>query len=338
MNLHIKNTKQINDILIELCNDAPGDLIGIKDPRLCILEQIWRKEFLNIGLQERVVIVFRHPYEVAKSLEKRDGMNFYYALKLWYYYNNSILNTIFTLRHDDILFINHNEYFLNHEIQIQKIMNFLNLEVGYSKYLESINGNLRHNYVEDTEENELYRYVILLYNYLVKLEKGEAILSRKDVEKFNHYWSNIFAVSYDRKGMDMPKKAYQSKKWCLFQLSEKKSFLSAKFQKFFSENYIHELLIYGDGTVAAGLYRILESLEIVVKYIFDEAPQRNKVQIGENVVPVVCFASQYISKSDFVINTVINHEKEIKELFDKERENQRVVLLSDLLYDLILGE
>lgn len=338
LSLHTKNVKQINAILIELCDDASSDLIGIKDPRMCILEQFWHREFLNIGLRERVVIVFRHPYEVAKSLEKRDGMNFYYALKLWYYYNNSILNTILDLKHDDILFVNHNEYFLHPELQIQKIISFLNLELGYAKYLESIHRDLRHNYAEAVEKNELYEIVLLLYHYLVKLEKNEVDLCREDVENFNRYWKKIFAISYDSKKMDMPNKAYQLKMWCLFQLSEKKSFLTSKFQKFFSENHIHEIFIYGDGTVAEGLYCILDSVEIIVTYVFDETPRRNEIQIGKQIVPVVSFDSKYISQSSFIINTVINHAEEISELFYKKSKNQNVILLSDILYDFILGE
>lgn len=334
--LHTEHMDLLGDILDSMCKKASGRLIGIKDPRLCILEQLWHMELQNKGLHERVVVVFRHPYEVARSLEKRDGMDFNYALKLWYYYNHSILNTVIEFEANDVLYINHNEYFQHPECQIRKIAQFLHLDNDSEKYLKEINKNLRHNYVESIEENVLYKTVILLYDYFVRLEKGEAVLCRKEVETFNNYWEELFSISYDKKRVDMLYVVCRSKKWCLYEMKTKNELLAGKFQDFFSKNEIREISIYGDGTIAEELYGILERTGIRIKCIYDRRPRRNGIQIGGRMVSVVCPDSADDLQSDFIINTVVNYVEELSEMFSSVWKNQKVIELSDLLCDFIL--
>ena len=50
------------------------NLWGIKDPRLCAMLPLWIPLLKELHCQTKCVLIFRNPLEVAKSLEKRDGM------------------------------------------------------------------------------------------------------------------------------------------------------------------------------------------------------------------------------------------------------------------------
>ncbi len=49
-------------------------LWALKDPRLCRLLPLWRRELLALGVQPSVVLVLRHPDEIAASLRRRDAL------------------------------------------------------------------------------------------------------------------------------------------------------------------------------------------------------------------------------------------------------------------------
>src|SRR5205823_3578402 len=51
-----------------------------KDPRLCILLPFWDGV---LGTRHPIVLVFRHPIAVARSLQRRDRLSKTYALALW---------------------------------------------------------------------------------------------------------------------------------------------------------------------------------------------------------------------------------------------------------------
>lgn len=54
-----------------------------KDPRLCRLLPLWLDILAGIGAEPRFVICLRHPYEVALSLERRDGISLERSCLLW---------------------------------------------------------------------------------------------------------------------------------------------------------------------------------------------------------------------------------------------------------------
>lgn len=68
-----------------LLREEFGDarLFVLKDPRLCRLMPFWLSIFKNAGVAPRIVTAFRHPLEVARSLEARDGYSFEKGLLLW---------------------------------------------------------------------------------------------------------------------------------------------------------------------------------------------------------------------------------------------------------------
>lgn len=49
-------------------------LWALKDPRMCRLLPLWRRELLALGVQPSAVLVLRHPDEIAASLRRRDAL------------------------------------------------------------------------------------------------------------------------------------------------------------------------------------------------------------------------------------------------------------------------
>jgi glycosyltransferase involved in cell wall biosynthesis/GT2 family glycosyltransferase len=71
----------------ELEQDFAGvALWGVKDPRLSRCFALWPGVLASLGAIPRVVLALRDPFEVAASLQKRDGLEQAHALALWLRY------------------------------------------------------------------------------------------------------------------------------------------------------------------------------------------------------------------------------------------------------------
>ena len=58
-------------------------LWGVKDPRMCRLLPLWRPLLKARGVRPAVVHMVRHPLEIARSIERRDGLPRGRSLLLW---------------------------------------------------------------------------------------------------------------------------------------------------------------------------------------------------------------------------------------------------------------
>ena len=67
------------ELLAELERHRPWVL---KDPRLCLLLPLWRPSFEA----PVAVLIYRHPFEVALSLQTRNGFPLAFGVALWEYY------------------------------------------------------------------------------------------------------------------------------------------------------------------------------------------------------------------------------------------------------------
>ncbi|MBU0633403.1 hypothetical protein KKA17_12280 [bacterium] len=88
--------KSIENEALELIKNKLGNnsTIGIKDPRMCILFPFWENIFHTLALDIKCIYIFRHPIEVAKSLEKRNGFSEAKSILLWLKYNYYALKYI----------------------------------------------------------------------------------------------------------------------------------------------------------------------------------------------------------------------------------------------------
>ncbi|CAI9403294.1 sulfotransferase [Nocardioides sp. T2.26MG-1] len=67
-------------LIASMGKDAGASPFALKDPRLCVLWPLWERQ---LPPSARLVLTFRHPAEVAASLQRRDGMPLVTGLALW---------------------------------------------------------------------------------------------------------------------------------------------------------------------------------------------------------------------------------------------------------------
>jgi len=84
-------SEQARQAVVDLCErvkrDYPGDApIVLKDPRLSLFLPVWRKVAASLAMHEYFLISFRHPFEVAASLNKRNKISKKRALLVWLTY------------------------------------------------------------------------------------------------------------------------------------------------------------------------------------------------------------------------------------------------------------
>ena len=76
--------KAIGELSDKIKSDYPGaGPIVLKDPRVCLFLPLWKKVVAKLGLQDFYLIPFRHPLEVAASLEKRNTISKNRSLLIW---------------------------------------------------------------------------------------------------------------------------------------------------------------------------------------------------------------------------------------------------------------
>ena len=83
----------------------PGSPWVWKDPRTSVLLPFWRA---TLGPRLVSVVVYRHPVEVARSLESRHGLSVAFGIALWERYNRLILAhsaemPVLVTRYDDLM-------------------------------------------------------------------------------------------------------------------------------------------------------------------------------------------------------------------------------------------
>ena len=73
---------EILSVLTRDFSDSP--FWGIKDPRMCRLLPLWKPILADMNCQPYFVHVTRNPCEVAASLERRDNINPYKSVLMWF--------------------------------------------------------------------------------------------------------------------------------------------------------------------------------------------------------------------------------------------------------------
>ena len=68
-----------------------SDVVGLKDPRACLLLSFWNGVFKDLSLNVKYVVALRHPESVAKSLVNPHGFDRCKSILLWAAYTYSCL-------------------------------------------------------------------------------------------------------------------------------------------------------------------------------------------------------------------------------------------------------
>jgi len=123
-------------------------LWAIKDPRLCRLLPFWIPLLQELKINPHFIIIARHPFEVAASLEKRDGLSYNTSLRLWL---EHVLASVENSQSFPRTFITYDELLQNWPTVINKIAQNFNIEWPHidSKAIDTfLNPNLKHHVPE----------------------------------------------------------------------------------------------------------------------------------------------------------------------------------------------
>ncbi len=159
---------------------------GWKDPRNSITYPFWNRLLPDL----KVIIPLRDPYEVALSLNARNGFPIEFGLSLWYEYNNAL----FTVTSSSQRIITHYDaYFDNAEAELKRLMTWLKWSTDEDQIkiaISSLTSNIRH-HVAPLNRKQNYmklKHVFELYEILLK-DTGPYY--QKLTEKSNTGKSNI---------------------------------------------------------------------------------------------------------------------------------------------------
>ena len=121
------------------------NLFVLKDPRISRLAPLYLDALATIGVGVKVVLVSRHPMEVAESLARRDGMPISDALLLWL---RNDLDAEAATRGCDRLVLSYDALIDNSVSAIQRLQDFLgptaHSGVDVAAARASLRGELRH--------------------------------------------------------------------------------------------------------------------------------------------------------------------------------------------------
>ena len=94
-----EKSKQILSGILERQFLNKDQLFAVKDPRLCRLMPLWSDLLKGHNIVPCFILMVRHPMEVARSLEKRDGFDLLKGHLLWMVHNREALQSCRGLEH-----------------------------------------------------------------------------------------------------------------------------------------------------------------------------------------------------------------------------------------------
>ncbi|MCD8524751.1 MAG: hypothetical protein LRY67_03080 [Gammaproteobacteria bacterium] len=120
-----------------------------KDPRNCLLLPFWKK-ILNQDV--KVLFIWRHPLEVARSLEYRNQFPVQYGLALWEQYNFLALTALQGL---DVYLFQYDTLFQHHDDWFEMLAKWCTANIDHNQFARTelcVNRNYRHHHEENSDE------------------------------------------------------------------------------------------------------------------------------------------------------------------------------------------
>lgn len=344
MEYSTKLTSEIQKIVCHLIKNSNGRAIALKDPRMCLLEPLWKKEINIARYHEKTVVVFRHPYEVALSIQKRDQFNYCYSLKIWYLYNYSILYNISSYPEEDVIFLLHDEYFTHGEKQIKRLLQFFHLPAeDASKYLNSVDHSLRHHAIEKTKTQDsadIMTMCLELYDLFVSLANNQITLKDIPMLKLKKNFNAMISNSYLESQCDTEQFAFRTsngytiKQWCMYQLDHYSDLITKELHQLIESQNINRMYIYGNGSLSKSFYKILDGLEEKIMGIYDQESTETII-IGKKNYKVSKLKDQKYDNDSYIINTVLFYEEDIINMLKNHFPKDNIISLYGFFYNLL---
>ena len=170
--------------------------ILIKDPRISVLLPYYLDVLSQLNITPKVIISYRHPFEVANSLRKRDNLSMSKSLLLWM---DAILKAELYSRSFPRIFLYFNSLLEDADGILQKISDSLklNIDIDSEKKIllkNFIERKLRHHRnIELPEESNKYSLIISLFTKLLELNlKPPSEPDKKEFDLFSKlFYSNF---------------------------------------------------------------------------------------------------------------------------------------------------
>jgi glycosyltransferase involved in cell wall biosynthesis len=168
----VANSKEKISNLVKI-NYSTNDLWTIHDPRLCRLMPLWMDVFNRENIEPCFVLMVRHPLEVAKSLEKRDGFDLLKGHLLWLMHTREALAACDGYKHAILTY----DSLLGDPIScFEKISRELDIDFlsdlknRYHEIIEFVRQDLKHHHCGIGEKNidAMYAQYAWLYDQFRK--------------------------------------------------------------------------------------------------------------------------------------------------------------------------
>jgi GT2 family glycosyltransferase/glycosyltransferase involved in cell wall biosynthesis len=159
----------------------PDSIWGWKDPRNCLTLSFWRQLISNL----KVVVVVRHPLEVAYSMRERNGSSYALGLRLWEVYNRRLLSET---RPEERIVTSYSSFFENPEAELKRIAAFTGLNAERPSAVASIIAPDRRHTTFTTEQlidAGVSEEIVALYELLLR-EVGQGKAMTVDNHQTSH--------------------------------------------------------------------------------------------------------------------------------------------------------
>lgn len=176
-----------------------------KDPRTMLVFDLWKDVLREMDVELKVVYVLRKPFDVAKSLEKRDRFSTNRALGLWL---NQTLAAMRSITDIPTVFVSYDKFLSDWKGDLLRCSRALNIEwppnedVLESNMKSFIRPDLRHNLSPSANlaDTDVKKTVQSVYNFLldhVNKSIASPLMLSEEVMKINYNFMVISGLFTD---------------------------------------------------------------------------------------------------------------------------------------------
>ena len=167
-------TREIRSSLIAILKRDFGEasLFGIKDPRLCRLMPLWFPIFESLPAEPHFVLTVRHPWEVAESLARRNGLKPSKSFLLWL---DHTLQAESATRGHNRAFVAFDDVLDNPSVAMTRLESDLAIHPPgrvQASFQNSVEPSLRHHLLDQAQEEEVSSLVIEVYDAIKRADNS----------------------------------------------------------------------------------------------------------------------------------------------------------------------
>ena len=109
----------------------------VKDPRVCRLMPLWSRVLDDMGIELKVVLPIRHPWEVARSLEARNQFSTARSQLIWL---RHVLDSEASTRHASRAFLRYSDMLGDWRVQMRKLA--IDLDIEWPKWSDAVEAEI----------------------------------------------------------------------------------------------------------------------------------------------------------------------------------------------------